>query len=168
MACCQQKVFLNSPLKPLKGIQGNLIGSKFSISSTNLCFSGRSEKQDGRPGLWFAEAFLTTSQKRLNRIQTNLTGSKVSTSSTNFVFRADWKKQDGRPGLWLAETFSTFSMNPLNGIQWNLTGSKILTSSTKIVFFRLISKQKWPSWWICQKDGTWYSGARYMTLWTSC
>ena len=52
----------------------------------SLCFSGRSEKQDGRPGLWFAETFSTSPLKPLNRIQRNLSGSKISTSSTTFVF----------------------------------------------------------------------------------
>ena len=52
----------------------------------SLCFSGRSEKQDGRPGLWLAETFSTSPLKPLNRIQQNLTGSKISRSSTKFVF----------------------------------------------------------------------------------
>ena len=52
----------------------------------SLCFSGRSEKQDGRPGLWLAEIFSTSPLKPLNRIQRNLIGSKISTSSTKFVF----------------------------------------------------------------------------------
>ena len=52
----------------------------------SLCFSGRSEKQDGRPGLWLAETFSTSSLKPLKGIQRNLTGSKISTSSTKFVF----------------------------------------------------------------------------------
>ena len=52
----------------------------------SLCFSGWSEKQDGRPGLWLAEIFSTSSLKPLNRIQRNLTGSKISTSSTKYVF----------------------------------------------------------------------------------
>ena len=51
-----------------------------------LCFSGRLEKQDGRPGLWLAETFSTSPLKLLNGIQQNLTGSKISTSSTKFVF----------------------------------------------------------------------------------
>ena len=51
-----------------------------------LCFSGLSEKQDGRPGLWLAETFSTSPLKPLNRFQWNLTGSKISTSSTKFVF----------------------------------------------------------------------------------
>ena len=51
----------------------------------SLYFSGRSENQNGRPGLWLAETF-STSLKLLNGIQRYLTGSKISTSSTNFVF----------------------------------------------------------------------------------
>ena len=51
----------------------------------SLCYWGWSEKQDGRPGLWFAETF-STSLKSLNGIQRNLTGSKLWTSSTKFVF----------------------------------------------------------------------------------
>ena len=52
----------------------------------SLCFSGRLEKQDGRPGLWLAETFSTSPLKLLNGIQQNLTGSKISMSSTKFVF----------------------------------------------------------------------------------
>ena len=52
----------------------------------SLCFSGWSEKQDGRPGLWLAETFSNSPLKPLSRIQRNLTGSKISTSSTKFVF----------------------------------------------------------------------------------
>ena len=52
----------------------------------SLCFSDRSEKQDGRPGLWLAETFSTSPLKPLNRIQRNLTGSKILMSSTKFVF----------------------------------------------------------------------------------
>ena len=51
----------------------------------SLCFSGRSEKQDGRPGIWLAETFLTSPLKPLNRIQRNLIGSKISKPSTKFV-----------------------------------------------------------------------------------
>ena len=92
----------------------------------SLCFLGRSEKQDGRPGLWLAETFSTSPLKPLNGIQRNLTESKISTPSTKFVFFGSiGKKQDGRPGLWLAEISSTSSLKPLNGIQRNLTGIKI-------------------------------------------
>ena len=52
----------------------------------SLCFSGRSEKQDGRPGLWLAETFSTSPLKPLNGIQRNLIRSKISMSSTKFVF----------------------------------------------------------------------------------
>ena len=52
----------------------------------SLCFSGRSEKQDGCPGLWLADTFSTSSLKLLIGIQQNLTGSKISMSSTKFVY----------------------------------------------------------------------------------
>ena len=109
----------------------------------SLCFSGRSEKQDGRPGLWLAETFSTSSLKLLNGIKRNLTGSKISMTSTKFVFFGLIGKKDGHPGLWLAETFSTSSLKPRNRIQWNLTGSKFM-SSTKFVFFRPIGKTRLP------------------------
>ena len=51
----------------------------------SLCFSGRSKKQDGRPGLWLAETFSTSPLKPLNGIQWNLSGSKILMSSTKFV-----------------------------------------------------------------------------------
>ena len=75
----------STSLKLQNGIQQNLTGNKISKSSTKF-FWGRSEKQDGRPGIWWAEAFSTSLLKRLNRIQWNLTGSEFSTSSTKFVF----------------------------------------------------------------------------------
>ena len=134
----------------------------------SLCFSGRSEKQDGRPGLWLAETFSTSPLKLLNEIQRNLTGSKISTSSTKFVFFGLIGKKDGHPGLWLAETFSTSPLKLLNGIQRNLTGSKMSTSTTKFVFFGLISKQKCTPWLIPKIGGTLFSGARYVALWASC
>ena len=52
----------------------------------SLCFSGQSEKQDGRPGLWLAETLSTSPLNPLNRIQWNLTGIKISKPSTKFVF----------------------------------------------------------------------------------
>ena len=38
----------------------------------NLCFSGRSEKQDGRPGLWLAETFFDFSSETAERNSTTL------------------------------------------------------------------------------------------------
>ena len=65
----------------------------------SLCFSGRSEKQDGRSGLWFADIFLTSSLKSLNGILWNLTGCKIFTSSTKFVFFRPMSKKKLLPWL---------------------------------------------------------------------
>ena len=82
-----QETFSTSSLKPLNGIQWNLTGSKILMSSLpSLCFSGRSEKQDGRSGFWLTETFSTSPLKPLNRIQRNLTRSKILMSSTKLVF----------------------------------------------------------------------------------
>ena len=59
-------------------------------------FLGRSEKQDGRHGLWLAETFSTSHLKPLNGIEQNLTGSKIWASFTKFVwvfFSADRKNK---------------------------------------------------------------------------
>ena len=98
----------------------------------SLCFLGRSEEQDGRPGLWLAETF-STSLQPLNGIKRNLTWSKISTSSIKFVFWVDWKnKMSALASDWLSH-FRFLLRKTLNGIQRNLTGSKISTSSYKFL-----------------------------------
>ena len=65
----------------------------------SLFYSRRSQKQDGRPGLWLAETVFTSFLKPLNRIQRNLTGSKILTSSTKFVLFRPMSKQKFPPFL---------------------------------------------------------------------
>ena len=108
----------------------------------SLCFSGRSEKQDGRPGLWLAETFLTSPLKLLNRIQWNLIGSKISTPSTNLVFfgpigknkmavlASDWLRHF-RLLLWNCERNLT-----------KLDRKQDLNALYQAVFFRWIGKNK--------------------------
>ena len=109
--------------------------ARYQCPLPSLCFSGRSEKQDGRPVFWLAETFSTSPLKPLNGIQRNLTGSNISTSSTKFVFFGPIGKTRWPP--W-----------PLNGRDIfdfpAETGSKISTSSTKFVLFGPIGKTRWP------------------------
>ena len=84
----------------------------------SLCFSGRSEKQDGRPGLWLAETFLTSPLKLLNGIQRNLTGSKISTPSTKFVFIGSIRKTRWPPWPLIGWDIFDFSSE---AAEWNST-----------------------------------------------
>ena len=52
----------------------------------SLCFSGRSEKQDGRPDLWLVETFSTSPLKLLNWTQRNLTRSKTQCPLQSLCF----------------------------------------------------------------------------------
>ena len=84
----------------------------------SLCFSGWSEKQDDRPGLWLAETFSTSPLKPLNEIQQNLTGSKISTSSTKFVFFGPIRKTRWPPWPLIGWDIFDFSSETA---EWNST-----------------------------------------------
>ena len=62
---------------------------------SSLCFSGRSEKQDGHPGLWLAETFSTSPLKLLSGIQRNLTGSNIS------GFAPQFRTKVARVRIWI-------------------------------------------------------------------
>ena len=111
----------------------------------SLCFSGQSEKQDGRPGLWYAETFLT-SLKPMNGIQWNFTGSKISTPSTKFVFFGPIKKTKWPPWPLIGWDVFYFSSETDEWNSTKLKWSKISTFSTKFVCFGPIRKTRWPPW----------------------
>ena len=113
----------------------------------SLCFSGRSEKQDGRPGLWVGwDIFDFSSETAELEFNETLQEARSQRPLPSLCFSGRSEKQNGRPGLWLAETFLTSPLKPLNGIRRNLIGSKISMPSTKFVFFGLIGKTRWPPW----------------------
>ena len=116
--------------------------AKYQCPLHSLCFSGRSKKQDGRPGLWLAETFSTSSLKPLNGIQRNLTGSKISTSSTKFVFfRVDRKnKMAARPLIG----WNIFDFSSETAERNSMKLDRKQASSTKFVFFGPIEKTRWP------------------------
>ena len=85
----------------------------------SLCFSGRSEKQDGRPGLWLAETFSTSPLKPLNGIQRKL-DRKVDLNALYqvCVFRADRKKTRWPP--WPLNGWDIFDFSSETA-EWNST-----------------------------------------------
>ena len=112
----------------------------------SLCFSGRSQKQDGRPGLWLAETFSTSPLKLLNGFEQNLKGSKISMSSTKFVFLRPIKKTKWPPWPLIGWDIFDFSSENAEPNSTKLDRSKISKSSTKFCVFCAIAKTRWPSW----------------------
>ena len=122
----------------------------------SLCFSGLSEKQDGRPGLWLAETFSASSLKPLNRIQGYLTGSKISTPSTKFVFfGAIRKNKMAAPASDWLRHFRLLLWNPWTEFNetWQETRSQRLLRS--LCFSGLSEKQDGrPGLWFAETFST--------------
>ena len=108
----------------------------------SLCFSGRSEKQDGRPGLWLAETFSTSPLKQLNGIQLNLTGSKIITSSTKFVFIGPIGKTRWLPWPLIGWDIFDFSSETAERNSTKLDTKQDLNVIYKVCVFRADEKNK--------------------------
>ena len=102
----------------------------------SLCFSGRSEKQNGRPSLWLAETFLTSPLKPMNRIQRNLTGSKISTPSTKFVFFGPIGKTRWPPWPLIGWDICDFSSETAERNSTKLDRKQILNVLYQVCVFR--------------------------------
>ena len=112
----------------------------------SLCFSGRSEKQDGCPGLWLAETFSTSPLKLQNGIQRNLTGSKISTSSTKFVFFGPIGKTRWLPWLLIGWDIFDFSSETAERSSTKLDRKQDLNVLYQVCVFGPIGKTRWPPW----------------------
>ena len=110
----------------------------------SLCFSGRSEKQDGRPGLWLAETFSTSPLKLLNRIQRNLTGSKISISSTKFVFFGPIGKTRWPSWPLIGWDIFDFFSETAKRNSTKLDRKQDLNALYKVCVFRADRKTRWP------------------------
>ena len=108
----------------------------------SLCFSGRSEKQNGRPGLWLAETFSTSPLKGLNGIQRNLTGSKISTPSTKFVFFGPIGKTRWPPWRLIGWDIFDFSSETAERNSRKLDRKQNLNSVYQVCVFRADRKNK--------------------------
>ena len=112
----------------------------------SLCFSGRSEKQDGRPGLWLAETFSTSPLKPLNRIQRNLTGSKISTPSTKFVFFGPIRKTRWPPWPLIGWDIFDFFSETAEQNSTKLDRKQDFNALYQVCVFRADRKTRWPPW----------------------
>ena len=107
-----------------------------------LCFWGRSEKQDGRPGLWLAETFSTSPLKPLNRIQRNLMGSKISMTSTKFVFFGPIGKTRWPPWPLIGWDIFDFSSETAERNSKKLDGKQDLNDFYQVCVFWADRKNK--------------------------
>ena len=108
----------------------------------SLCFSGRSEKQDGHPGLWLAETFSPSALKPPNGIQRNLTGSKISTSSTKFVFLGPIRKTRWPPWSLIGWDIFDFSSETAERNSTKLDRKQDLNVLYQVCVFRADRKNK--------------------------
>ena len=108
----------------------------------SLCFSGQSEKQNGRPGLWLAETFSTSPLKPLNGIQWNLTGSKISTPSTKFVFFGPFGKTKWPPWPLIGWDILDFSSETAKRNSPKLDRKQDLNALYQVCVFRADRKNK--------------------------
>ena len=112
----------------------------------SLCFLARSEKQDGRHGLWLAETFSTSPLKLLNRIQRHLTGSKISMSATKFVFFGPIGKTRWSPWLLIGWDIFHFSSETANQNSTKLDSKKDFNVLYQVCVFGPIRQTRWPPW----------------------
>ena len=112
----------------------------------SLCFSGRSEKQDGHPGRCLAETFSTSPLKRLNGIQRNLTGTKISMPSTKFVFFGLVGKTRWPPWPLIGWDIFHFFSETAEQNSTKLDRKQDLNVFYHVCVFGSIGKTRWPPW----------------------
>ena len=109
---------------------------------STLCFSCRSEIQDGRHGLWLAETlfdfFSATAQWILMKLDRN----QVLNTLSSMCFSCRSEFQDGRPGLWLTETFFDFFSTSLEWISTKLDRKQVLNVLYQVCVFCANRKAK--------------------------
>ena len=121
----------------------------------SFCFSGRSEKQDGRPGLWLGKTFSTSFLKLLNRIQQNLIGSKISKPSTKFVFFGRIGKTRWPPWPLIGWDIFDFSVETAESNSKNLDRKQDLNFLYQVCVFRADRKNKMAAWSLIGWDIFW-------------
>ena len=113
----------------------------------SMCFLGRSEKQDGHPGLWLAETYSNFPLKPLNRVRRNSSGSKISTSSNKFVFFGSIRKTRWPPWSMIGWDIFDFSSETAERNLTKLDNKQDLNVLYQVCVFRADRKKtRWPPW----------------------
>ena len=134
----------------------------------SLCFSGRSEKQDGRTDLWSSETLFDFSSETAEWKSMKLDRKQdLNVLYRVCVFRADRKnKMAALASDWLRHVrLLLWNRRTACNETWQ---EEISQRPIPSLCFGLIGKIRWPPWPIGEIGGTLYSGARYVALWDSC
>ena len=132
------ETFSTSPLKPMNGIQRNLIGSKISTSSTKFVCYGPIRKTKLPSWPLIGRDIFDSSSKT----QGNLTWSKISTSSTKFVFFGPIRKTKWPPWPLIGWDIFDFSHKTAEQNSTKLDRKQDLNVLYQIWVFRADRKNK--------------------------
>ena len=128
-------------------------------------FSGWSENQYDRPGLWYFRPFFETAE--WNLIKLNWQEAITQRPLIKFVFRTDRKNKMVAP---FSDWLSNFLLLPTNRwMEFDETCQEA-RPQRPLPSFCHSGQPRWPPWPICHKNGTLilYPGAQYVTLCPSC
>ena len=152
------ETFSTSPLKPLKGIQQNLTGSKISISSTKFVFFELIRKKRWPPWPLIGWDIFDFSSETAERNLTKLDRKQdLNVLYQVCVFWADRENKMAALASDWPRHFQFLLWNQWMEFNKNLTGSKISTSSTKFVFFGPIGWTRWLPWSLIGRDIFYFS-----------
>ena len=158
------ETFSTSPLKPLKGIWRNLTGSKDTTPSTKFVFVWPIGKPRWLPLIsrYILYFSFETAQRNLTKV-----GRKQEHNVLYYVcvFRADRiTKMAAKPmSTWAIFDFSSETAEKKIDETWKKQEHNVLH---QVSVFRAI--QDGHPGQSVNKDGTLYSGARYVALWPPC
>ena len=137
------ETFSTSPLKPLKGIQRNLTGSKISTSSTKFVFflADRKNKMAALASDWLRH-FRLLLWNRWTKFNETLTGNNISTSSTKFVFFRSIEKTKWLPWTLIGWDIFDFSSETAERNSTKLNRKQDLNVLYEVCVFRVDRKNK--------------------------
>ena len=162
------EIFSTSPLKPLNRIQRNWTGSKISTASNKFVLFGPIGKKRWPPWPLIGWDIFDISSETAEQNSTKLDGKQDLNVLYQFCVFGPIGKTRWPPWPLIGWDIFDFSSETAERNSTKLDRKQDPNVLYQVCVFRAISKQKCSPLPIPQKDGTLYSGARYVALWASC